>query len=58
MSLCTEYVMAGAGTHGFFYIFGSITLIGAIWCTIYVKESKGLSDQDKKSLYEPKEIDE
>ena len=39
------------GPEGMFFIFGFISLIGAAFCAYYVKETKGLSDKQKKSLY-------
>ena len=45
------------GQPGTFYIFGVISILGAIWCCIYLKEtSGGLTDKEKKSLYIPLDI--
>lgn len=44
---------SGMGPHGMFILIGVITLIGAIFIAICVKETKGLSDLQKKSLYYP-----
>lgn len=47
------------GQAGTFFIFGVISLAGAVWCYIYLKEtSKGLNDKEKKSLYYPADIKE
>ena len=45
------------GQAGTFYIFGIISLLGTVWCYIYLKEtSQGLTDKEKKSLYIPEDI--
>lgn len=45
------------GQAGTFFIFGIISLVGAAWCCIYLKEtSNGLTDKEKKSLYIPDDI--
>ena len=45
------------GQPGTFFIFGIISILGAIWCIIYLKEtSGGLTDKEKKSLYIPADI--
>lgn len=45
------------GQPGTFFIFGIISIAGAIWCCIYLKEtSGGLTDKEKKSLYIPQDI--
>jgi hypothetical protein len=44
------------GPHGMFFILGSITLIGAIFVQVFIKETKGLNDKEKKELYMPEEF--
>ena len=45
------------GQAGTFILFGIISLVGAVWCHIYLKEtSNGLTDKEKKSLYIPDDI--
>lgn len=44
------------GAHGMFFLLGSITLLGAIFIAVFVKETKGLSDLEKKSLYYPEDL--
>jgi hypothetical protein len=39
-----------------FFILGVVTLAGAIFIKIFVKETKGLSDIQKKQLYMPQEF--
>lgn len=41
------------GPHGMFFILGIITLFGAIFMKVYVLETKGLTDKQKKQLYTP-----
>jgi len=43
-------VHSDMGPHGMFIFLGVITLIGAIFIAVCVKETKGLSDLAKKSL--------
>ena len=44
------------GPHGMFFLLGSVTLVGAIFIALFVKETKGLSDIEKKSLYFPEDL--
>ena len=44
------------GPHGMFYLLGGITLVGAVFVAIFIKETKGLSDYEKKTLYMPEEF--
>ena len=41
------------GTDGLFYVLGGIQVVAFITLWIFVKESKGLSEVEKKSLYSP-----
>ena len=34
-----------------FFIFGGITLIGAAYIALFIKDTTGLSDREKKTLY-------
>lgn len=36
---------------GVFFIFGGITLLGAVYIAMFIKDTTGLSDREKKSLY-------
>ena len=49
----TEYVLAQAGAQGLFFIFASLTYLGAIFAKFYLKETMGLTDAEKKSIYRP-----
>ena len=58
LTLTIQPMMNSAiGQSGTFFIFGIISLVGAVWCHIYLKEtSQGLTDKEKKSLYIPDDI--
>lgn len=36
---------------GVFFIFGGITLIGAVYILVFIRDTTGLSDREKKTLY-------
>ena len=49
-----EYMMAGPlQVHGTFFFFGAICLLGALYCQIFLKETRGLTSLQKKTLYAP-----
>lgn len=52
----TEYVLAQVGAQGLFFIFASFTYLGAIFAKLYLKETMGLTDAEKKSIYRPVSI--
>ena len=41
---------------GTFWYFAGITFIGFLFMVFIVKETRGLEDVEKKTLYSPKEI--
>lgn len=43
------------GPEGMFFFLGGVTFLGAIFIAIFVKETAGLNDIDKKLLYTPEE---
>lgn len=49
-------VHSSMGPHGMFIFLGIITLFGAVFICVFVKETKGLSDLQKKSLYIPEDL--
>ena len=52
LSLTTEYLMDSAiHTYGCFWLFSGFTGFGAIIYGIFMKETKGLTDKEKKELY-------
>ena len=44
----TEYILAEVGAQGLFFIFASFTYLGAAFAKIYLKETRGLTDAEKK----------
>ena len=44
------------GPEGMFLLLGIVTLIGAIFVAVFIKETKGLSDKQKKQLFTPKDL--
>ena len=49
-----EYMMSGfLKVHGTFYFFGIVCLIGAVYCQIFLRETRGLTSAQKKLLYTP-----
>jgi len=49
-------VHSAMGPQGMFFLLGGITLVGAVFVWFYIKETKGLSDKEKKQLYTPKDL--
>lgn len=56
LSLTTNYLMEALDTYGVFWIFGGTSFIGGIFAFFFVKETVGLNDKDRKSLYMPKNM--
>ena len=44
------------GPSNVFYIFAGLSLIGSIFCGTILKETQGLNDKEKKSLFTPKKF--
>ena len=53
VSVATEYMLNSWLPQGTFLFYGIITLIGFFTVFLFVKETKGLSDTQKKQLYLP-----
>ena len=54
ISFSVEYMIGGfLKVHGTFLYFGTICIIGGIFSMIFIKETKGLTDLEKKNLYSP-----
>jgi hypothetical protein len=49
----TEYIIAQVGAQGYFFIFASFTYLGGLFAKVYLKETMGLTDAEKKSIYKP-----
>ena len=41
------------GIEGTFWYYGGVTLIGTIFVGVFIKETKGLTNAEKKTLYTP-----
>jgi uncharacterized membrane protein len=49
LTLTTNFLMNSAlKPQGVFWLFGVISLGGAVYCQIFIKETKGLNDIEKK----------
>jgi hypothetical protein len=56
-AITMEFMVHSAmGPQGMFFLLGGITLLGAIFVAVFIKETKGLSDKEKKQLYTPKDM--
>jgi hypothetical protein len=53
ISFASEYMMAGIGPSGVFFVFGGFSLAGGVYIWAFVKETRGLTDLQKKQLYKP-----
>jgi len=51
LSLLTNFLMDVLTPQGVFWLFGAISLCGAWFMYFYAKETTGLSDKEKKTLY-------
>ena len=57
LSFTFEYMInSELKVYGTLWLFAVITFIGFIFCVVYVRETLGLSDFEKKSIYSPKTI--
>jgi hypothetical protein len=55
IAVFTEYQIQAFGPAGTFLFYASITFVGLFFYIFVLKESKGLTDKQKKELYCPKE---
>lgn len=54
MTLSVEYLIASPlQVHGTFWLYGVLCAFGVAFVVIFLKETKGLTDQQKKDLYKP-----
>ena len=51
ISMATEYMVASLDTSGTFFVFSACSFVGGIFIYLFVKESTGLTDKEKKNLY-------
>ena len=42
--------------HGSLWYFGALNFLGFIFCLLFVRETRGLTDLEKKTLYSPKSV--
>jgi nitrate/nitrite transporter NarK len=57
LTLVTNFMMESSlRPWGTFWIFGSFSLIAAVWMYIYLKDTSTLNDKEKKNLYVPEEL--
>jgi hypothetical protein len=56
LSLTTNYLMEALNTYGVFWLFGISSFIGGIFDYFFVRETVGLNDKQRKSLYMPKSL--
>ena len=54
LSLTFEYQLSSIGIQGNMWLFGGVSLLGFLFMLLFVKESRGLTDRQKKQLYLPK----
>jgi len=56
-AITMEFMVHSAmGAEGMFFVLGGVTLVGALFVAVFIKETKGLSDLEKKSLYTPQDL--
>ena len=54
ISFTFEYMInSSMGVHGSLWLFGIISLFGALFMLLFVRETRGKSDKEKKTLYTP-----
>jgi len=56
VSLVQEYMVDSLGVDGTFFLFAFTSFLGIFYLAIFLKESKGLTDREKKELYYPDEF--
>ena len=52
----TEFIIDWIKPQGLFFIFAGSTLAGGAFIQVFLKETQGLSDADKMTLYLPKDV--
>ena len=52
ISLTTEYLMdSPLKPQGAFWLYGSLTCVGAVYIGVFMRETRGLNDKEKRVLY-------
>jgi hypothetical protein len=58
ISLTFEFMInSELKVYGSIWYFAAFTFVGFLFCLIFVRETKGLTDVQKKMLYSPKSVD-
>eukprot|EP00347_Sterkiella_histriomuscorum_P020023 403339395 len=55
IGISTPFMFTNIGVQGVFFMFGIISLLAAVFCYFFLKETRGLNDKEKKMLYAPKQ---
>jgi len=54
--MTTTYLMSTKlGIHGFFYLLAALNLLATIIFSVFLRETKGLSAEEKRSVYTEKQ---
>ena len=58
VSFTFEFMMnSSLQIHGTIWYFSALTFLGFFFCLFFVRETRGLTDLEKKSIYSPKAIE-
>jgi len=52
-SFTTPYLISGLGAPGTFFLFGFFAFCGLVFVAVFLKETKGKTDREKKALFSP-----
>ena len=59
LSMTYEYQLASPmGVSGTFWLFAFLSLVGFFFMIFFVRESRGLTDAEKKRLYAPRSVEQ
>ncbi len=59
ISLTTEFIMKSKlQPYGAFWLYGGLAMVGGIYSFTFMRETRGLTDREKKSLYLPAKMQE
>ena len=56
LALTTNFLFNSLGNQGTFWLFSGLTLIGGVIFIFTIRETKGLTDEEIKVLFVPKEL--
>jgi len=58
VSLTFEFMInSSLEVHGTIWYYSALTFLGCFFCIIFIKETRGLTDLEKKTLYSPKNLE-